>query len=437
MRPKQRRHRRSSELHEAYYAAPVTKGPLTLCPANSKLHTLATQNFTLSVQSGHVVLFYGPNSLIDLTSPEKLSLSRADMLSYRGGIISITTGVSESRRFPDIENLVLYNGTRTHILTRSSGDTLLTPGTSELLVSTRTAFLSCSAQFNALLDRELGRVLARRRERPAIAVEIAPLLGGIHSLVVDRTSIVILTGAESRTISRRHFLIYTNNTIHVRREREREVVVTEVFLEIETLHLLAFNDGHTRLSHALVGRIPGGGDLHVHMPTRTAFYSSDAHTNKMISKFLESSKSDTTTTAKANTGFSIRVEVGVDAVTSLRGGLEVVVVTSDGGEEVVRLKPSHTVDQSVAPQHYVIYHNNTLKIVNGDSTLDVIPHVLRLRVHSGEEQLVSHMGSLPRQLPGGGQLFVCRGLGLYSSDTTLTDRIGDTLMAAETYEAAS
>lgn len=413
---KTNRVKRSAALREVFPAASNMKTSENHHPTRTY-----TQNFTLNIQNGKVLLYQDKAFIIDLTLPKKMTLAVTNSVSYARGTISITAGITEAQYFPHIQWFVVYNGTDVHTLTPANTGTLLTATTGQLFVSRNRAFYSSSVQFNTLLNENLAQIFSNIN-KPESQVQFRTLIGGKNILMINKTSIIILTDAEFRSVSDRQFLLYRNNTLRVQEVTESDVV--EIFPQIEQVYLLygVVGKGTKKYQHTLTDKILGGGELYVNKLSKTAFYSRDSTTNKKISEFLESLMPP-----YHKLVLSIKFQASTDGRT-----LEVVI--SANRDEVMRLKPNQVIDQSVAPQHYIAYHNNTMYVMDGDAFLDILDNIHQIRLYN-EETLEFHTTSLVQQIPGGGQLFVCEGVGLYSVDTSLNDRIGDALLGAETHSS--
>ena len=111
--------------------------------------------------------------------------------------------------------------------------------------------------------------------------------------------------------------------------------------------------------------------------------------------------------------------------------LNIVIFSSANGEEILRLQPFKVIDQSVSPQNYIAYYNNTIYILERDHViLDIIKDVHNIQICDDNNKLASFTSSSPDLIPGGGQFFVYKNLGLYSIDVDLNDRIGSALITA-------
>ena len=406
------RPKRSAPLHEPSEPQNSAK------PA--KPHKAPAQNFTLDIQDKKVLLFYGREEIIDLTSPSKLSLNSKDTVSYRGGVIAVISGIAEAKRYAKIYQLAMYSGRKmTRATPKDKGVVLRGAAFAELYVSGSTAFYSRSKHFNALLSKRLEEVAANRNHAK-ILIEFRVFSSGKTLLTVNSTSIIVLTDAEFRSISERQTLLYANNTLHI--QDRTQVGVVEVFPAIEqllTLNNFGHGEGITKHSFSLARTLPGGGDLHVHKQTKTAFYSREPILNNKVQEFMLGLRPSLRSVV-----FSIRFE------SSSRGGqLEVVIAAN--GNDILRLKPHRVIDQSVATQHHMTYANSTVYVMDGEEILDAIENIKEIRLHN-EDQLNLYTTESAERIPGGGQLFTCQGLGLYSVDADLNDRIGDALLGAET-----
>lgn len=410
--------KRSGSLHEVFST------PLLTAPTRPH-HNTPTQNFTLEVQRGHVLLLYGRDPVVDLTAPTRLILTSANVLTYRRGAVTSTAGIAEAGHFPGIRKLAIYDGSKLRIHERTSKGVLLAARKGVLFLSTDMAFCSFSEQFNLLLDEKLAQVFTNNDYRVEISVESQPLSGGGSVLVVNKTAIIALTGIESRSISNEQFMLYEDDTLVVQEGLEWNEV--EVFPQVQQVYLLhglaeGGPGGITRHCHNMAERIPGGGELYVHPLTRTAFYSRDTATNKKIAGVMDSSRLPPNKTV-----FSIRFQTSKDG-----RGLEAVVMGNGG--DVLRLKPARVLTQSLAPQHYLVLRENTIHIVDEEleTCIDVMGNVHQIWVYDNDT-LTAHTGSSGQQFPGGGQVFLCKGTALYSVDTGLSDRIGAAILAVESH----
>lgn len=395
-------------------------------PMSIQTHETGTQNFTLNIQNGRILLYYGKQFLIDLTISERLELTISDIVSYSRGTISITSGLTETGQFHNFEKLIVYNGTGVHTLTSNDeGVTVLVAIVGEIILCGTEAFYSRNDQLNKLLNERLARlarISSSKTSKPNIpAVEFKAVIGGQTILVIDSAPVIVLTGAEPRSISDRQFLLYSNSTLRVHDITTRYAV--ETFLGIEKMLFLSELEGIKEYSNKkpVLGQVTGGGNLYVHITTGTAFYLRDVTVNKKIRQFLANP------IPPLQTVFSIEFESGSDGGGG-GGGLRVV-VTADS-KVVVKLKPCQVIDQSIAPQHYITYANNTVYVMEREAELDAITDVYEVRFYDGNE-LLSYATSSPLQIPGGGQLFWCEGVAFYSVDAGLNDRIGDALLGAE------
>lgn len=404
--------KRSVSLHEP--SKPLTSNkPL-------KPRKVPTQNFTLDIQGEHVLLFYGKKSIIDLTSPSKLSLTSKDTVLYRRRTISVISGITQAERYSTIDKLAIYSGTgMTTGTTLEDKGIVLRAASAELYVSGNTAFYSRSKHFNDLLSKRLEEIIANRNHA-RIPVEFRVFSGGKILLTINNTSIIVLTDAEFRRVSNQQTLFYDSNTLLI--QERTQVGILEVFPAIEnllTLTALGHGEGITKHNSSLTRIILGGGDLYVHKQTRTAFYSRDVILNNEISEFLMGLRP-----SLRNVVFSIRFETGV-----MGGTLEVVIAAN--GNDILTLKPHRVIDQSVAARHHVTYANSTVYVMDGEEVLDAIENIKEIQLHN-DDQLHLYTTEASELIPGGGQLFTCQGLGLYSVDADLNDRIGDALLGAET-----
>lgn len=404
--------KRSVSLHEPSLAA-LTRPP-------KRRSRVPTQNFTLDIQGKHVLLYYGKEQIIDLTNPRKLALTSTDTVSYNRRTIAVISGIAEGEHYSSIDKLAIYTGS--DMATKKSGDRgiVLTAVSAELFVSGNTAFYSRSKHFNALLNKRLAEIVANKNQ-PNIPVEFRVFSGGRKLLTIKNTSIIVLSGAEFRRVSDRQSLLYINNTLHI--QDRAQIGIVEVFPAIERFLTLDNNSGRCEVvthRNASTRTLLGGGDLYVHKQTKTAFYSQEPITNNKITEFMMGLRP-----SLRDIVFSIRFE------TSLNGGpLEVVVAAN--GNDILRLKPHRVIDQSVATRHHMTYANSTVYVMDGEDILEAIENIKEIRLHS-EDQLHLYTNSSSEKIPGGGQLFTCQGLGLYSVDADLNDRIGDALLGAETH----
>jgi hypothetical protein len=403
--------KRSASLQEPS-RAPLSK-PL-------KKHRAPTQNFTLDIQGEQVQLLYGKEPIINMTSPTKIHITSKDTVSYNRKTISVISGSMEVKRFSHIAKLAIYSKKGMSKKRATNKGIVLRAGSAELYVSGDTGFYSLSRNFNALLSKRLAEIVANSRHS-RIPIEFRVFTGGRTLLTVNNTSIIVLTDAEFRSISDQQTILYENNILHIL--EDTQVGTVEVFPDIE--HLLTLNNlgprgGVAKHTSSLARKLHGRGDLYVHKQTKTAFYSRDPVLNDKVSEFLVGQG-----TYLNNLVFSIRFEAS-----SSGGPLEVVIAAN--GEDILRLKPHHVIDQSVATRHRVSYTNNTVYVMNGEEVLDAIEGIKEIRSHK-EDRLLIYTTETSEEIVGGGQLFTCQGQGLYSLDTDLNDRIGDALLGAESH----
>ena len=451
--------------------------------------TAPTQNFTLNIEAGRTLLYYGQELVIDLTIHERIALGVADTVLYHHQHqhntvvhVAVHVGTKEPRYFRDIQRLVLYDGSKMNTLFQGNNsrneegeggeeeeeeEVVLKAISAKLYANADAIFYSCSEYFNVLLDKELAGIARNARGLPVSRrVRFESLFGGkMTVLAIDRTPIIVLTGAEARTVSPANHLLYRDNTLcivkdtgrhhgassgGVGEEEEEEVegelsvsMLVEVFPTICHLYLVESpslgRKGVSKHTSSFAASIAGSGALYVHKQTQTAFYSTDDALNHEIADHLAEE-----TTPFDHTSFSIRFEVSNNNNNNNNnnnggGRQQLEVVVTANGNEVIRLKPHKVIDKSVATQHHMTYTNQTVYIMDGAKILDVIRSIAEIRVHT-EDGLHLFVGSSwpagVEQVLGGGQFFGCEGLGLYSTDSNLNDRIGNALLGAEKHTIA-
>ena len=400
-----------NDLREAF------PGPVVSYKYSTTMSKSTTQNFTLSTRNGTTLLYHDKEKIINLTSPRKVHLSIRDTMTYEGGTVLVTAGITEAVHHPNIDMLTVYEGTEVYTLTPADRGAVYVGVSGELFLSENRGFYCLNQEFGTILNNELTRIASSNNSTPH--VEFKGLADGKSILIINGMSIIILTDAELREVPSNQSLMYRDATLHFQQANS-----LEVFPEVEQFFLLnepasAGGGIIQKCTQNLDGLIPGGGELYVHKATRIAFFSRDPFINLKVRSIYSSLSPFSNTTID----FSIKFEAYVN------NGAVIVVILADRSE-IMRLEPNQVLDQSIAPQHHFTYINNTVQILEGDHILDTIEGIRRITLHTNSK-LTSHTFSLPEPVQGGGQLFACEGLGLYSQDATLNDKIGDAILAAE------
>ena len=371
-------------------------------------HTIA-QKFTLHINNGHVFLLHKEKWIIDLTDPEKIELTIGDTVWYTNRVISISFGVKEVKYFPGISTITVYNGTHVYTLTPEA---YLVAVDGELFVSGGKAFYSNSSQFNELLNYKLRGLYSAVNQKDPI--EFRTIIGGSKKLWIDSVPVIILTNAEFRKISDHQNLVYRSNILQI--QDVLDSATRELFPGIEQLFLLnRLMEGLKKHTHMRVNEITGGGHLYIHKATNNAFYSQDPRVNRRIVEFLAYLMLPSDYIV-----FSLQYELRNRKIPSI--------AILANGKKVLRLYPNEVIGRSISPKHFIAYGNNTLYVMESDKILGLIKTVYEILFYD-ERNLVSFRAS-SREIPGGGQLFISRGLGIYSLDAHLNDRIGSALVTA-------
>ena len=216
---------------------------------------IPAQKFTLNVCNNHIHLIYKEKLIIELTNPEKITLSATETVLYSKGIISVSSGIEKVKHFSSIEELTVYNGTGMYTLIPSNRDTFLITLNGQLFIYGGKALYSHSWQFNQLLNERLAQM-------PAILpIELKVIDGGKHYLMINSFSTIVLTDAESREVSDHQFLLYADKMLYLQELSKEEV---EVFPEVEQLLLLnKLTEGINIHQNGIVDKIPGTGHLYV------------------------------------------------------------------------------------------------------------------------------------------------------------------------------
>ncbi len=393
--------------------------------ARTSRSKITTQNFTLCVQSGQILLYHNDEVIVDLTAPRKVRLAITDIVIYEGGTVSVTLGITEATHYPNIKTLTVYKGTEVYTLTPASRAAIFAEVAGDLFVHGDKAFYCLTQQFNALLDSELTRIASSKYTR--IQVEFRRTSADYGSiLTINGMAIIILTDAEVRAVASSQLLVYRDGALYFQQTLEERDAL-EVFPEVEQLFLLS---PPAKFSSSIIQKYAQssddvlrgrGGVLYVHKATRTALFSREPSVNSEVERFLSNQFS------RHEVAFSIKFETYVDD----RSSVEVVILAD--GEVVLTLRAEEVVDQSVVPQHHFTYANSTVSISDGTRILHSIEGIRRITLHTSGN-LTSHSFSSSQSIQGGGQFFACKGLGFYSEDATLNDQIGGALLVAEAFE---
>lgn len=391
-----------------------------LTPAGHIVHH--AENFTLNLRNDQVFLLYEGEVIMDITEHQRILLTSQETVSYRRGVLSVASSLSlPLENFPDIQQLVVYNGTHMQLLPPDSKDVFLITVSGQLLVCQKKAFYSSSVQLNRFLNEKLLQIFSNTSKRRMV-VEFKTLLGNQQSLLINGTSVIILNDVEFRSISDQFTLLYLNQTLCIHNVLEDKVM--EIFPAVKDFFLLDVPPERLeKYTDTFFRNIPGNGHLYVHQQTNVAFYCRDTVINDEISDFI--------THQMQLSLYQNIVALSLQFKASVNSRRPFNVLISANGDEIVQLVSEEVVDRSISPQHYLLYNENAVFIMEGSVLLDSVEGVFRLSVYDESKLLSFTSHSTEEGLPGGGQLYVSRGAGFYSLDTEFNDRIGEALLSAE------
>ncbi len=388
--------------------------------SDSTLNIMSTQDFTIVVDGGHIFLSsHKGQKLLDLTDLTKITLTISESVLYWKGILSVSSGITIIEQLPDIEELLVYNGTVLQIVTPEyDRDIYLVTHHGQLFVSGKKALHSRNQQFNELLNKELLLISSKAEKVKNTPIELRSLLGGECLLAIGGTPIIIITNTQHRSILDRQFLQYFNNTLHIRDITEEKE--TAIFSDLDELIILnRLVKGTEKYKTLKEDIISGGGQLYIHMQTRKALYSKSFAVNRKIDDYFASQLLSFDPIV-----FSLHFNVY-----NLNREESSVAVSADE-LEVMRLQINHVMDWSVSLQHYIMYNSNTVYIQGGDQSLDIVKNIHKIIMYDGYK-FITFDTMAPNEIPGGGQLFACQNIAFYSLDANLNDRIGDALLVME------
>ena len=375
----------------------------------------STLNFELNFDRGHIYLSHKNKQIIDLSNPVKRTLTNSLSLSLKGNVLVISNVSGHiQKEYYGVNRLFVFNGT--HVSEFS--ETFCTPvqaSEGQLFINKDRAFYSSSTQFNMLLNDQLARVVSRPSDTMLM---FQTLPGGGLVLLVNGEPVVTLSDAEVRSITTSDLIQYANNTIYVQDVTRRKF--GKAYPGVTQFYVLnGISPGLEKYNKVVPMRIPGGGRLYVHEPSSSGFYSRNSQINNAITEHINSLSEPPN-----NLVFSIRYENNREGGND---GMPVVTVMVNG-DEIVRLDPSDTEDQSLTLQHSLVYDNGTLFIMNGNTVAGAFIEVDELIVFDGSAIKI-YKGSSVLPFPGGGQIFNSGFQGFYSTNTNLNDQIGEALLA--------